>query len=306
VPGNGSALHTVLVDLIGQRDEPLARWAARELACPCTMVDRIVPASTENDRRAALERIGLQDDAAVATEPFSQWVIEDRFAGARPCFEESGAILVSDVAPFETAKLRLLNGSHSTLAYLGSLAGYEFVHEAMQWPELNRTIRHLMKTELAPTLDPAPNFDIDEYQCALITRFENAALPHRLLQIAMDGSQKLPQRLIAPLRYRIQHGQSFDVIALAVAAWMRHVSGFGEQGRHDVVDPLAARLAHLASTAGSDASALTKAFLSEAQIFGPDLPEQVGFVATVSQHLETIISKGVRSAVHDLQRSLIN
>ena len=153
--------------------------------------DRIVPATTEEDRAALEDKLGMRDEGAVLTEAFSQWVIEDRFAGPRPKWEDHGAQLVADVAPYETAKLRMLNGAHSMLAYCGLERGFTFVHEAIADPQLQALTRLLMIEEAAPTIDAAPDQDLAAYAESLIERFAEPAVRHRLAQIAMDGSQKI-------------------------------------------------------------------------------------------------------------------
>ncbi len=222
----------------------------REVGFPSTMVDRIVPATTDDDRTFVLEATGFRDAWPVTTEPFTQWVIEDRFPAGRPQFETVGVQVVADVRPFELMKLRMLNGSHSTIAYLGYLAGYEYVSEAISDPAFQTLIHDLMTEEVAGTLpqDPA---ELAQYRDALLARFRNPALRHRTWQIAMDGSQKLPQRLLGTIRDRLAEGAPFERAALGVAAWMRYVTGIDEQGDPiDVRDPLAERLKTIAELGG--------------------------------------------------------
>ena len=190
LPHNGRTLRGVALAFAALRDDGLARWLEAEVAFPCTMVDRIVPATTDADLGAVATRLGLEDAAPVVTEPFSQWVVEDRFTGPRPGWERVGAELVADVGPYEEMKLRLLNGSHSALAYLGFLAGFEHVFEVMRAPEFVEFVRRMMALEVAPTVH-VPT-DLEAYQARLLERFANPAIRHRTAQIAMDGSQKLP------------------------------------------------------------------------------------------------------------------
>ena len=305
LPENGTVLKRVLFELAQYREPAFAGWIEREVVCPSTMVDRIVPATTAEDIAAGTQVMGLTDLGLVKTEPFTQWVIEDRFGGARPSFEIAGVQLVRDVRPFETAKLRLLNGSHSTLAYLGSLAGFTFVHEAIAEPEFLALLRHLMHSELAPTLDPTPDLDLQAYQSALLRRFANPALQHRLRQIAMDGSQKLPQRLLEPVRTRLRRGQPFAALALAIAAWMRYALGQNEAGAsYRVDDPLAARLAAIATTRSGGAEQLTAGFLQLSEVFGPDLPQFPNFIAAISAQLQRLLTHGTRAAVRSLLSEL--
>jgi fructuronate reductase len=176
------------------------------------------------------------------TEPFTQWVIEDDFPAGRPPFETVGAELVEDVEPFELMKLRMLNGSHSTMAYLGYLSGYQYVNEAIADPGIHQLIHGLMTEEAMPTL-PMPRATLEAYRDQLLARFANPALKHRTWQIAMDGTQKLPQRLLGTIRDRLAAAQPFPRLALGVAAWMRYVTGIDEAGQPiDVKDPMAARL----------------------------------------------------------------
>jgi fructuronate reductase len=305
LPENGPMLKRMLLDYAQHLESGLAAWIERELTCPSTVVDRIVPATTADDLALGAQAIGLSDLGLVKTEPFTQWIIEDRFVGARPDFAVAGVQLVSDVRPFEAAKLRLLNGSHSTLAYLGSLAGLNFVHEAIAEPDFRSLLQHLMQAELAPTLEPTPDLDLIAYQEGLLQRFANSALQHRLRQIAMDGSQKLPQRLLAPLRARLRAGQSFTAIALAIAAWMRYALGRDEQGvAYSVDDPLAARLAAIAGVRSAGAAQLSADFLQLSEVFGEDLSHNPAVVAAISRQLERLLNHGARATVRRLLAEL--
>jgi fructuronate reductase len=245
--GNGRQLERLFGDYLAARRPDLALWFAAECACPATMVDRIVPASTEADLAALERRIGLRDEGAVFTERFSQWVIEDRFAGPCPRWEEHGARLVADVAPYETAKLRMLNGAHSALAYLGLERGYTFVHQAIADPPLRALIERLMRREAAPSFTPAPGQALPAYADALVARFADPALDHRLTQIAMDGSEKIPQRWLETLSFHQRRGTACPALLEALAAWMRHVRG----DARPVDDPLAEPLARLWREAGT-------------------------------------------------------
>lgn len=235
--GNGAVLERLMGEYIGAHAPDLADWFADTCTCPSTMVDRIVPATTDADRAAAHADTGLSDAALVVTEPFSQWVIEDRFAAGRPPWEAAGVQIVSDVAPYETAKLRMLNGAHSLLAYCGLQAGYTYVHEAIADQALRAEAEALLR-DAAATVAAAPGQDLAAYAAALIARFRNPALNHRLAQIAMDGSQKVPQRWLETLAVRQRAAQQCPAILRAIAAWIGHL-----RGQNGVVDdPLAADL----------------------------------------------------------------
>lgn len=231
---NGVQLHRLMGQYLDANAPDLRAWFDEQCACPSTMIDRIVPATTDTDRAEVETLLGVQDAAAVVTEPFTQWVIEDKFAGPRPAWEKHGAQITSNVTAFETAKLRMLNGAHSALAYLGLQRGHEFVHEAMGDPELASSINRLMRDEAAPSLIPADGQDLSHYADELIERFKNPALKHKLIQIAMDGSQKIPQRWLETLAYHQQAGRQCPAILEALAAWITHIRGDG----HDVDDPM--------------------------------------------------------------------
>ncbi len=298
---NGALLRRVLIDFASRRDPGLAAWIDVNVACPSTMVDRIVPATTPEDLAELTATCGYEDQGMVRTEAFSQWVIEDRFAGPRPDFAAVGVEMVEDVAPYEMAKLRMLNGSHSTLAYLGALAGLTYVHEAVAQPDLAALIRHLMLAEAAPTLAAGP--DPEPYAEALMARFANPALPHRLDQIAIDGSQKLPQRLVAPIADNLAAGRSFDVAALAVAAWIAFASNKGQGTPRIVDDPLANSFIRLGQQAGDDADALAGAFLDLASVFGETGQAEPVRGAVLGAHRK-LRTGGPRAAVADLARGI--
>ncbi|OYU03276.1 MAG: mannitol dehydrogenase [Sphingomonadaceae bacterium PASS1] len=233
--GNGEQLNRLMIEYLHRHAPELVSWFEEKCACPSTMVDRIVPATTEADRTSIAALTGLRDDAMVVTEPFSQWVIEDNFAGPRPAWEKHGALMTSNVHAYEEAKLRLLNGAHSALAYLGLKRGHEFVHQAIADPELAALANTLMRDEAATSLERAPGQDLNAYADALIARFQNPALNHRLIQIAMDGSQKIPQRWLATLASQQAKGKRCPAILTAISGWLCHIRG--DNGFVD--DPLA-------------------------------------------------------------------
>ncbi|GAA3589280.1 mannitol dehydrogenase family protein [Kribbella ginsengisoli] len=192
---------------------------------PASMVDRIVPATTDADREEAAGLLGVRDEAVVVAEPFLQWVIEDDFAGPRPGWEKAGAILTGDVAPWEQAKLRMLNATHSMLAYLGALRGYETIAEAVRDEQLAGLANELMTADVIPTLTPPEGLDLTAYGQSVLERFANPALKHRTAQVAMDGSVKLPVRLLGTIRDRLAANAEPRLAGLAVAAWMVYVAG---------------------------------------------------------------------------------
>ncbi len=299
LPHNGRVVAGIVTAFARAADPVLADWIGRNVAFPSTMVDRIVPATTPADVAEAARRTGYTDAAPVVFEPFRQWVIEDRFAAPRPAWEDDGAQLVADVAPFETMKLRLLNGSHSTLAYLGFLAGHEFIWQASSDPLLARLVERQMAEEIAPTLAAPAGVDLDSYCAQLIVRFRNPALPHRTQQIAMDGSQKLPQRLLGTVRDRLAGGASIRHLALAVAGWIRYASGTDEQGRPiPVSDPLADEFRRIVAASGGDASGIASGFLELRAVFG-DLVAHAPFRAAVTHNVVALFRDGVRKTLNE-------
>jgi fructuronate reductase len=295
LPHNGRIVEGLVAEFARGRDPALADWIRANVAFPSSMVDRIVPATTDADIAEAERLLGVRDAAPVAAEAFGQWVIEDRFAAARPAWEDAGAQFVTDVAPFETMKLRLLNGSHSTLAYLGFLMGHDFVWQAAGDPQLSQLIERQMAAEIAPTLDMPAGTDLGAYCRQLMQRFRNAALPHRTKQIAMDGSQKLPQRLLGTVRDRIAAGASYAHLALAVAGWIRYASGTDEHGATiDVADPLAETFARIVRDARGDAGPVADGFLDLKQVFGADLVAHYAFREAVRGNVSALFRDGVR------------
>ena len=296
LPSNGATVQRIVSKFAALRDAELGRWVA-DAAFPSTMVDRIVPATTEADRAMIAELIGAEDAWPIMTEPFTQWVIEDHFPDGRPPFEKTGAQLVEDVEPFERMKLRMLNGSHSTMAYLGYLAGYDYISDVMADEDFVRLVHGLMTEEAMPTLD-MPGVDLGAYRDQLLERFRNPALKHRTWQIAMDGSQKLPQRLLGTIRERIKAGQPFERLGLGVAGWMRYVVGIDEKGENiDVRDPLAMRMMAIAADAGDDAEALYEGLVGLTEVFGSDLADNQAFGETVATHLDSLLELGIKETV---------
>ncbi|MGB9098751.1 mannitol dehydrogenase family protein [Erwinia sp.] len=296
MPENGHVTRNVVLGLAEKQSSELAAWIAQHVTFPSTMVDRIVPAMTDETHAAMREKLGCEDPVSVVCEPFLQWVIEDNFVSGRPEWEKAGAELVSDVLPFEEMKLRMLNGSHSFLAYLGNLAGYQHISDCMADPHYRQAALQLMLDEQAPTLH-TKGVDLAAYANSLITRYENLAIKHRTAQIANDGSQKLPQRWLDSIRWHLKHGGRYDLLALGVAGWMRYVSGTDEQGQPiEIRDPMSAQLAQrVAETAEGEAR--IAALLSLKAVFGEDLAAEPAFVAKVNHFYRLLLEKGAKETV---------
>ena len=272
LPSNGAAVRGLVHDFCAALPtavgDPLAAWIDTQVAFPSCVVDRIVPSTAPSDLDEVTRRLGLQDAGAVVAEPFSQWVIEDAFAAGRPAWERAGAVFTTDVAPYEAAKLRLLNAAHSLLAYTGALAGHATIAHAMADPVLADAAARLMAEDAAPTLTLPEGFDVEDYQRAILRRFADPALGHRTAQVAADGSLKLPIRLLGTARDRLAAGGTPHWVARAVAAWMVYVAT-----RDRVDDPLADRLATAAAGRGTPA-ALVDALLAVGEVFA-EAPDPV-------------------------------
>ncbi len=296
---NGHTVQRIVTQFAALRSKDLGKWIADKATFPSTMVDRIVPQTTDTDRDAVASSLGLRDAWPVMTEPFTQWVVEDRFVTGRPDLAAAGVELVSDVKPFELMKLRLLNASHSALAYLGYLAGHETVAAASSDPVFARFLQGLWG-EIIPTVPAPQGVDLKTYAGDLLARFQNPAIRHRTWQIAMDGSQKLPQRLLGAMQDRLAKNLPIATHALAVAGWMRYVTATDEQGRAiDVRDPLAAELAALAREAGPAAERLAPALLGVGKVFGP-LGAEPRLREAVTVALGRLYKEGARRAVETL------
>jgi fructuronate reductase len=295
---NGQLVSRLVRDFAALRDDRLASWIEGSGAFPSTMVDRIVPAVTETDIEAAAAAIGLYDAAPVSHEAFRQWVIEDRFCGGvRPAWDKVGAQFVTDVAPFEHMKLRLLNGAHSALAYLGYLAGHETIADAVADEVLRDYVRALWRDEIIPVVPPPAGVDLNAYAAQLLTRFADPSIRHRTWQIAMDGSQKLPQRLLSTIRERLAQDLPIRRLALAVAGWIRYVGGIDEAGKPiDVRDPIAARLKAVQTSAEADPARRIAAILGIDAVFGSDLPGSAAFAAALTEAYTLLLAKGARAS----------
>jgi fructuronate reductase len=296
LPENGARLRAAVLALAGRHDPALADWIAEHAAFPQTMVDRIVPATVAQDIDRFAKESGVFDLGLVKTEPFTQWVIEDRFAGPRPDFEAAGVQVTARVAPWEDAKLRLLNGAHSAMAYLGGLAGIEFIHQMVARPEVVRFVNRLWD-EAGTTLSPPPGLDLAAYRAELMARFANPDLQHRTRQIAMDGSQKLPQRLLATIAARLGRDQPIEALALGVAAWMRWQGGRDDAGAaFKVDDPLSETTARLVA-ASPDPAGHAEALLSLSSVFPAQLAADPRFREPLVRHLQVLSRRGALAAL---------
>ncbi len=283
--GNGDALRKLLAQYAALIDPPLARRVRDEVALPNTMVDRIVPAATPASRHEVLERLGLRDEAAIVCEPFTQWVIEDCFAGPRPAWEAGGALLTGDVRPFQAMKLQLLNGTHSAIAYAGQLCGLETVADAMADPLVGAFATGVM-ADLRATVQAPPGYDVGRYSEALLHRFRNTALEHRTAQIAADGTQKVPVRWLPALR--ASAGVERPYLERALAAWLHCLRDERSDSGQALAfhDPGAPALAARLRAAHSDPDAI-RATLAHAAVFGSE-PWPPPLAARLARHLAVL------------------
>lgn len=295
--GNGGVLKAAVL-AAGERSGSarLAPWIAANAAFPNAMVDRIVPANTQHDLARITGSIGIADAAPIITEPYFQWVIEDDFCANRPALENFGVNLVADVAPWEMAKLRLLNGAHSALAYLAGLAGIAHVHTAVADADIRAMIDRLWN-ESAVTLPPVPGLDLMAYRARLFQRFANPTLNHRTSQIAIDGSQKLPPRLIAPMLWHRERGLRAPTLTLVIAAWMRWQLGCDDNGNRYVVDdPLAEKTSALLKGLNEPAD-MVAALLTLDEVFPTALSHDAEFRADLTTALDRLVQHGARAAM---------
>lgn len=303
LPSNGALARAVVLEFASQRDSDLADWIARTATFPSTMVDRITPATTTEDIDRLATQTGHFDAACVFHEGFRQWVIEDNFVNGRPAWDVTGAQFVASVEAHETMKLRCLNGTHSTLAYLGYLAGYETIAETVTDPDFVTLCDMLWREEIIPTLTQPDGEDLPCYCSALMTRYKNPSIRHRTWQIAMDGSQKLPQRLLGTMADNLAQGHDPRGLALAVAGWMRYVGGMDENGQPiDVRDPLAKALRVASDSAATNADRVD-VLLAFAEIFPSTLSTNSRFRRLVEDAYDTLVKQGAKAAVRGVVAS---
>jgi fructuronate reductase len=292
LPGNGARVRALIEQAT---DGGFGAW----VSYPSTMVDRIVPASTPSTLERAAAVLGARDLAAVDAEPYRQWVMTDEFAGGRPAWERAGAVFTTDVTDWERLKLRVLNGIHSTLAYLGALAGCDTIAEALALPGMLGLLRCLVEADVAPTLNPPAGVQVADYGASVLDRFANPAIEHRTLQVAMDGSQKLPQRLLGTIVDRRRQGALPEYAALALAGWMRFVMGIADDGRalplHDpLADAIRAALPH-----SSDPAQTVAALLRLDTIVPAELAEDTELAAALTRWLTALSVAGAAATVKD-------
>ncbi len=287
---NGKVLKKVILDLAQRTDPDLAHWINKNTPFPCTMVDRIVPAATPADIERVSKLTAWADPAPVFHEPFKQWIIEDCFGSLpRPPLEYAGVVFAKDVRCYEEMKLRLLNATHSAIAYTGQLLRKETVSEAVQDPKISGFIKILWEVELCPSLDQPPNVNLSQYTQKLLERYQNSALAHQTMQIAVDGSQKIPSRILAPIRSNLLANRPIRGLSLVVAAWIMFLKKKVVIGKaQDIDDPLR----ELLVDALRQNNAVTNT-LEIGEIFGNDLRHDERFKKSVQQAFKAISQFGL-------------
>lgn len=294
LPANGHVLRKLLLEFAALADPELAPFIEANIACPCSMVDRIVPATTDADRDAISAALGVRDAWPVVAEPYFRFVIEDNFPHGRPALERSGVEFVSNVEPYEHMKLRMLNGSHSAIAAIGQIAGLATVADA--WGE--KPVRDFIDAywrEVDRTLDPT--VDGAEFAAGLRERFANPSLQHKTMQIASDASQKVPLRILGPLRELLAEKAESGAVIFAVALWIRSCADTDEMGQPiTILDP-AFKEWDAPDQLAMTPDAVVDRFLTFRRTFGDDLPNDESFVARLKAAYRDIREQGALAAI---------
>jgi fructuronate reductase len=296
LPDNGVTLRRAVLAFAARRNPALAGWIEKRARFPRTMVDSITPATDSALRSSVAQALQLQDAWPVQRERFVQWVVEETDAAAQPDWDSVGVTVSRDVSAYERAKLRLLNGAHSALAYLGLLAGLETVAQAMAEPTLRAFIERLMIEDIQPTLSAPQGAELATYTQSILRRFENPAMRHQLAQIAWDGSQKLPIRLLGTVADAISAQRPLARLALAVAAWMHFIRSRVATAT-PIVDPLGERLAACGQRATGDSRHDLPMFLTLPGVFPASLARNAEFVGALGGVYDLIAARGALAAV---------
>ncbi len=301
---NGTKTRLAVIQLAEQIDIELARWISNIVHFPSSVVDRIVPAMTSQSFFDVRRHLGRNDPCAVVTEKYRQWIIEDRFSMGRPDWNKiDGALFVDDATPYENLKLRLLNGSHSMLAYLGCLAGYPLISDAMDDPLILGVVEQYMFNEIIPLLDIPDGMNAKNYARSVLERFKNTALHHSTEQVAADGSQKLVQRWSDGLEDLLLAKKDFNAIALGIAAWIKYLEGLDDHNKTiNVQDPKLSRFRRIISGC-NNRSEVAGTMLQQSGVF-PDSIAQSPFVMTrVHHYYHLLLTSGVRNTLATMQKS---
>jgi mannitol 2-dehydrogenase len=296
IQGNGHMAQEVFTAFARLRDPDLGEWVENDVRFPNSMVDRITPVTTDEDRAEIRRRFGVEDAWPVVCEQFTQWALEDNFNAGRPPFEDAGVQVVPDVEPYELMKLRLLNASHQALCYFGYLAGYRLVHEVAQDPLFANFLLDYMNREATPTLAPVPGIDLGIYKHQLIERFSNAAVRDTVARLCAESSDRIPKWLLPVVRENLAAGRDVRLAAAVVASWARYAEGVDEQGNPiEVVDRLAGQLKIIAAKQRTD----PLAFIANRDLFG-DLVDHPAFTEPYLAALNSLHTSGARATLKAL------
>jgi fructuronate reductase len=304
LPENGAVTKTVVIGLAKYISEDLVAWIEENVSFSSSMVDRIVPAVTQQNITQTGISLGMLDQAMIQTETFKQWVIQDNFCTPTPDWESAGAIIVKNVEQYEKLKLRTLNGSHSTLAYMGVLLGYKWIHEAISNPLLLSITKHLMQHETGPSLQTPMGFDLASYQAQTIARFQNDEIAYATQQVAMDGSQKIVQRIFAPITDIIASetgvannanpSDAYKVLVSVVASWMVYLRGKDEAGNtYDINDPLSESLSALAQKHQNSPTDYVNAICKQTSVMPLNLQNNSAFIEALVSVITAIDNNGL-------------
>jgi mannitol 2-dehydrogenase len=294
--GNGTLARTAFTSFARLRDPELGDWIEREVRFPNGMVDRITPATTDEDIEQVNERFDVEDRWPVVCEPFIQWVLEDSFTAGRPPYEDVGVQVVDDVEPYELMKLRLLNASHQALAYFGYLCGYRLVHDAAQDPLFQDLLARYMDEEATPTLSPVPGVDLDDYKKTLIERFSNPGVRDTIPRLCAESSDRIPKWLLPVVRAQLESGGEITRSAAIVASWARYAEGVDEDGEAiEIVDRRAERLTEIAQRQREEPDA----FIANRDLFG-DLADDERFAEAYRSALRSLHERGARATLEAL------
>ncbi|VVN08656.1 Polyol:NADP oxidoreductase [Pseudomonas fluorescens] len=290
LPHNGAVTRKALLAFAALRDPALRDWIDSNVSFPNAMVDRITPMTSTQHRLQLADKHALDDAWPVVCEPFVQWVLEDAFVNGRPAWEKVGVQFTDDVTPYEEMKIKLLNGSHLALTYLGFLKGYRFVHETMNDPLFVRYMRAYMDLDVTPQLSPVPGIDLTEYKNTLVARFSNQAIADQLERVCSDGSSKFPKFTVPTINRLIAEGRDTRRAALVVAAWALYLKGVDENGvTYTVPDPRAA----FCQAMVADDALITQRLLQVEEIFGTIIPQSAEFIAAFEWCCNSLRDVGV-------------
>ncbi|MGE7955907.1 mannitol dehydrogenase family protein [Pseudomonas sp. NPDC089530] len=290
LPHNGAVTRKALLAFAALRDAGLHDWIAANVSFPNAMVDRITPMTSTAHRLQLHDQHGIDDAWPVVCEPFVQWVLEDKFVSGRPAWEKVGVQFTDDVTPYEEMKIKLLNGSHLALTYLGFLKGYRFVHETMNDPLFVAYIRAYMDLDVTPQLAPVPGIDLDRYKDTLVARFSNQAIADQLERVCSDGSSKLPKFTVPTINGLLAAGRDTERAALVVAAWALYLKGVDENGEiYSIPDPRAEFCRELVR----EEQLLPQRLLAAEVIFGPAIAQSSEFAEAFERCYASLRDDGV-------------